>query len=66
MNGRRAKAIRKLVYGDTSQRVKRVLVKAKRSDYTAVNAPGSHRAVYQQVKAHWLRFRELPRINRAA
>ena len=57
MRGKKAKAIRKAVYGDISLKIKREYVGGKIGrpargyvSTTIRNAPGSLRAIYQQVK----------------
>ena len=47
MRGKKAKRIRKMVYGDKSQRVERVYIK---QGQTIRNDPLSLRAIYQMTK----------------
>jgi hypothetical protein len=48
MNGRKAKALRKKVYGDGSLRVRRVY--GRLNNGQIVNDPSSPRAIYQAAK----------------
>ena len=49
MNGRKAKALRKVIYGDMAYYASRQYMRGKKTGRT-VNRPGGLRDIYQKVK----------------